>query len=229
MASQAAAKAAGGLVSISKVRKSLLVLGALLSQMAQITLGFRSRTSYHDGWTTMADSNLQKHTLQSTGIWETIRKAFAIDPNRSNGVPLNPYFRNPTPGGLDPQTYDDPVTIPAGDIADNAYWKRDVRRSYPQLSVVNQSYAASLLTIGSAAKPKVELIGEAGEQALVAAQKEGETGLAAFFEKAPKDVANDVFVDGLPPLPSGQTLVSGAWDVHKYELNEEQEQTYGAG
>ncbi|EHK39587.1 Conserved hypothetical protein [Trichoderma atroviride IMI 206040] len=188
MASQAAAKAAGGLVSISK-----------------------------------------KHTLQSTGIWETIRKAFAIDPNRSNGVPLNPYFRNPTPGGLDPQSYDDPVTIPAGDIADNAYWKRDVRRSYPQLSVVNQGYAVSLLTVGSAAKPKVELIGEAGEQALVAAQKEGETGLATFFEKAPKDVAKDVFVDGLPPVPSGQTLVSGAWDVHKYELHEEQEQTYGAG
>lgn len=173
--------------------------------------------------------NPQKHTLQSTGIWETLRKAFALDPNRSNGVPLNPYFRNPTPGGLDPQTYDDPVTIPAGDIADNAYWKRDVRRSYPQLSVVNQGHAVSLLTVGSAAKPKVELIGEAGEQALVAAQKEGETGLAAFFEKAPKDVAKDVFVDGLPPLPSGQTLLSGAWDVHKYELIEDQEQTYGDG
>ncbi|KAM0245251.1 hypothetical protein ACHAQJ_010612, partial [Trichoderma viride] len=186
MASQAAAKAAGGLVSISK-----------------------------------------KQTLQSTGIWETIRKAFAIDPNRSNGVPLNPYFRNPTPGALDPRSYDDPVTIPAGDIADNPYWKRDSRRSYPQLSVVDQGHAVSLLTVGSAAQPKVDLIGEAGEKALVAAQKEGETGLAKFFEKAPKGVAKDLFVDGLPPLPSGQTLSSGAWDVHKYELNEDQ--TFGAG
>jgi hypothetical protein len=174
-----------------------------------------------------ANPNPQKQTLQSTGIWETIRKAFAIDPNRSNGVPLNPYFRNPTPGALDPRGYEDPVTIPAGDIADNPYWKRDSRRAYPQLSVVDQGHAVSLLTVGSAAQPKVELIGEAGEKALVAAQKEGETGLAKFFEKAPKGVAKDLFVDGLPPLPSGQTLSSGAWDVHKYELNEDQ--TFGAG
>ncbi|EHK25634.1 uncharacterized protein TRIVIDRAFT_33294 [Trichoderma virens Gv29-8] len=186
MASQAAAKAVGGVVSIAK-----------------------------------------KQTVQSTGIWETFRKAFALDPNRSNGVPLNPYFRNPTPGALDPLSFDDPVTLPAGDIADNAYWKRDVRRAYPQLSVVTQGDAVSLLTVGSAAQPKVELIGEAGEKALVAAQKEGETGLAKFLEKAPKDVAKDVFVDGLPPVPSGTTLTAGGWDVHKYELNEEQ--TYGEG
>ncbi|KKP05866.1 NADH dehydrogenase [Trichoderma harzianum] len=187
MASQAAAKAAGGVVSIAK-----------------------------------------KQTLQSTGLWETFRKAFALDPNRSNGVPLNPYFRNPTPGALDPLSFDDPVTLPAGDIADNAYWKRDVRRAYPQLSVVTQGDAVSLLTVGSAAQPKVELIGEAGEKALVAAQKEGETtGLAKFLEKAPKDVAKDVFVNGLPPLPSGQALEAGGWDVHKYELNEDQ--TYGEG
>ncbi|KAL7795987.1 hypothetical protein V8C37DRAFT_372745 [Trichoderma ceciliae] len=186
MASQAVAKAAGGVVSIAK-----------------------------------------KQTLQSVGIWETIRKTFAIDSNRSNGVPLNPWFRNPTPGALDPKGYDDPVTVPAGDIADNPYWKRDVRRAYPKLSVVDQGDAVSLLTVGSAAQPKVELIGEAGDKALVAAQKEGETGLAKFFEKAPKDVAKDVFVNGLPPLPSGQSLSSGAWDVYKYELNEEQ--TYGSG
>ncbi|KAL7814497.1 hypothetical protein V8C26DRAFT_403986 [Trichoderma gracile] len=188
MASQAAAKVAGGVVSITK-----------------------------------------KQTLQSTGIWESIRKAFSLDPNRSNGVPLNPYFRNPTPGALDPKTYDDPVTLPAGDIADNPYWKRDVRRAYPKLSVVTQGDAVSLLTVGSAAQPKVELIGEAGDKALVAAKEEGEsTGLAKFLEKAPKaDVAKDVFVDGLPPLPSGQNLRAGGWDVHAYELNEEQ--TYGAG
>ncbi|PTB68571.1 21 kDa subunit of NADH dehydrogenase [Trichoderma citrinoviride] len=187
MASQAAAKVAGGVVSITK-----------------------------------------KQTLQSTGIWETIRKAFSLDPNRSNGVPLNPYFRNPTPGALDPQTYDDPVTLPAGDIADNPYWKRDVRRAYPKLSVVTQGDAVSLLTVGSAAQPKVELIGEAGDKALVAAKQEGEsTGLAKFLEKAPKDVAKDVFVNGLPPVPSGQNLKAGGWDVHGYELNEEQ--TYGVG
>ncbi|KAK5992270.1 NADH-ubiquinone oxidoreductase 21.3 kDa subunit [Cladobotryum mycophilum] len=167
----------------------------------------------------------KKQTLQSTGIWETIRRGLAIDPNRSNGVPLNPWYRNPAPGAQDPLSYDDPVTAPAGDIADNAYFKRDVRRAYPKLSVVNQGELVSLLTVGSAAQPKVELIGEAGEKALVAAKQDGETGLAKFLEKAPKDVAKDVFVQGMPPLPSGQSLSSGAWDVHKYEINEEQ--TYG--
>ncbi|POR39323.1 NADH-ubiquinone oxidoreductase 21.3 kDa subunit [Tolypocladium paradoxum] len=155
---------------------------------------------------------------KSKGIWETFRRAVAIDPNRSNGVPLNPWYRNPPPGSNDPLAYDDPVTLPAGDIADNPYWKRDARRSYPKLSVVGQADVAQLLTVGSAAQPKVELVGEAGEKQLVAARQEGETGLAKCLEKAPKDVAKDVFVGGLPPLPSGQSLASGSWDVHKYEL-----------
>ncbi|KAF4582197.1 NADH-ubiquinone oxidoreductase [Ophiocordyceps camponoti-floridani] len=180
MASKAVAKAAGGVVAISK-----------------------------------------KQTLQSKGIWEIIRKTLSIDPNRSNGIPLNPYYRNPPPGANDPLAYDDPVTVPAGDIADNPYWKRDVRRSYPQLSVVGQSDVVQLLTVGNAAKPKAELIGEAGQKQLVAAEKEGQTGLANFLEKAPKDVSKDIFVGGLPPLPSGQSLASGEWGVYKYELTEE--------
>jgi len=168
-------------------------------------------------------NSLQKQTLQSTGVWEKIRRAFAVDPNRSNGVPLNPYFRNPPPGALDPLSYQDSVTIPAGDIADNPYWKRDVRRNYPRLSVVDQSDAVALLTVGSAVAPKAELVGEAGQQALVAAKEDGQTkGLATFLEeKTAKLVAADVLVDGLPPLPSGQSLASGKWDVHKYKLTPE--------
>lgn len=124
-------------------------------------------------------------------------------------------------------TFEDPVTIPAGDIADNPYWKRDHRRHYPKLSVMKQADVASLLTLGSAASPKVELIGEAGEKQLVAAQEEGETGLAKCLEKAAADVTKEVFVDGLPPLPSGQSLAKGSWDVHRYELVEEN--TYPSG
>lgn len=163
----------------------------------------------------------QKQTLQSKGIWELFRRAVSIDPNRSNGVPLNPWYRNPPPGSNDPKGYEDPVTAPAGDIADNPYWKRDSRRSYPKPSVVGQGEVAQLLTVGSAAQPKVELIGEAGEKQLVAARQEGETGLASCLESAPKDLAKDLFVAGLPPLPSGQSLASGQWDVHKYKLSEE--------
>ncbi|KAJ4261014.1 hypothetical protein NW757_001405 [Fusarium falciforme] len=186
MSSQAAAKAAGGLVSIAK-----------------------------------------KQTVQSTGVWEVLRRFFAIDPERSNGVPLNPHFRNPPPGANPPLEYDDPVTLPAGDIADNPYWKRDSRRNYPQLSVVNQSQFAQLLTVGSAAAPKVELIGEAGEKQLVAVKEESQTGLAQALGKvAPGEATKDVFVNGLPPLPSGQSLSSGAWDVHKYEVTDT---SYGEG
>ncbi|KAH7025728.1 uncharacterized protein B0I36DRAFT_328998 [Microdochium trichocladiopsis] len=162
-----------------------------------------------------------KQCVVSTGVWDKIRRVFAVDPNRSSGVPLNPYYRNPTPGGTDPMLYDDPVTAPAGDIADNPYWKRDVRRAYPKLSFVNQSDAVSLLSVGSAAAPKQELIGEAGEKSLVAAKQEGETGLAAFFEKkSGAAVAKDLLVDGLPPLPSGVSLNAEKWDVYKYDLTD---------
>lgn len=169
----------------------------------------------------------QKQTLQSTGIWERIRRAFAVDPERSNGVPLNPYFRNPTPGGVDPLAYDDPVTIPAGDIADNPYWKRDARRAYPQLSFVTQGDAVALLSVGSVAAPKQELVGDAGLKQIVAVQEEGKAGgLSVFFEKN-KDAAvaakEGLFVDGLPPLPGGERMRrgDGKWEVYKYELTEE--------
>ncbi|KAI1764111.1 21 kDa subunit of NADH dehydrogenase [Hypoxylon sp. FL1150] len=166
----------------------------------------------------------QKQCLQSTGIWERIRRVFAVDPNRSSGIPLNPHFRNPPPGALDPLTYDDPVTVPAGDIADNPYWKRDVRRAYPRLSFVSQADAVALLSVGSAAAPKRELIGEAGQKQLVAVQEEGKTGgLAAYLEKN-KDVAKETLLPGgLPPLPSGWAQKpdgSGKWDVYRYEVEE---------
>jgi hypothetical protein len=139
-------------------------------------------------------------------------------------VPLNPYFRNPTPGGLDPNLYDDPVTLPAGDIADNPYWKRDARRAYPKLSFVNQRDAVALLSVGSAAAPKQELIGEAGAKQLVAVAEEGQSGgLAAYFEKNTAAVAaKDILVDGLPPLPSGQRVkTDGKWEAYKYDLAKE--------
>jgi hypothetical protein len=160
----------------------------------------------------------QKYTVQSYGIWERLRRLLAVDPTRSNGVPLNPQYRNPTPGAQDPLTYDDPVTLPAGDIADNAYWKRDARRSYPRLSVFKQSDVVSLLSVGSAAAPKKELIGEAGTQALVAAKAEGETGLAKFFEKEKGAAKSVLGANGLPPLPSGASMIPGG---KKYDLTPE--------
>ncbi len=36
-------------------------------------------------------------------------------------------------------------SFPASDPAQNPYWKRDVRRAYPQLSVVTQNQLSQLL------------------------------------------------------------------------------------
>ena len=96
------------------------------------------------------------------------------------------------------------MTIPSGDIADNPYWKRDVRRNYPKLSTVKQADVVGLLTVGSKATPKddVLLIGEAGTKQLAEVKQEGEDrGLAAFFEKDKKGVDGVLGPNGLPVTP----------------------------
>merc|ERR1711939_1097314 len=161
---------------------------------------------------------IQKQTMQSTGIWERIRRALAVAPERSNGVPLK-HFRNPPPGSNDPFSFEDPVTLPAGDIANNPYWKRDSRRSYPQLSFVTQGDVVGLLSVGSASAPKKELIGEAGTQALVQVKEQGEGGLAKYLEKEGKSATLAALgKDGLPPMPSGLSFKAGA---DKYNLTAE--------
>ncbi|KAK7190882.1 hypothetical protein DPSP01_007855 [Paraphaeosphaeria sporulosa] len=147
-----------------------------------------------------------KYTLEPQGVYARIKNFLSIDPGRSSGVPLNVSYRNPPPAGVDPMRYDDPTTVPAADIAENPYWKRDVRRRYPQLSTVTQADAVALLEVGSAAAPKQELIGEAGSKQLVAAQENGAKGLAVAFEKN-TGLAKDVLgPGGMPPLPSGMSL-----------------------
>jgi hypothetical protein len=162
----------------------------------------------------------KKYTVQSTGIWERLRRLLAVDPNRSTGVPLNSQYRLPTPGALPPQSYDDPVTVPAADIADNPYWKRDVRRNYPRLSTVNQADAVGLLTVGSRAVPKDDVlqIGQAGEQQLVEVKQQGEErGLAAIFEKDKRGIQGVLGADGLPPIPCNLNASAA-----KYQLGQGQ-------
>ncbi|KAL4972887.1 hypothetical protein BDW66DRAFT_113769 [Aspergillus desertorum] len=145
-----------------------------------------------------------KYSVQSTGLWERVRRLLAIDPERSTGVPLNSQFRLPSPGALPPLSYDDPITVPAGDIADNPYWKRDVRRNYPRTSTVNQADAVGLLTVGSEAAPKEEVLqsGEAGHKQLVSVKQEGEErGLAGLFQKDKNGIRGVLGPNGLPPTP----------------------------
>jgi hypothetical protein len=172
--------------------------------------------------------NRKKYTVQSNGVWERIRRALAVDPNRSTGIPLNPQYRNPPPGANPPEAYDDPVTVPSGDIAENAYYKRDVRRNYPRLSVVKQADVVGLLSVGSKAKPKDDVlqIGDLGVKQLVQVRKDGDQkGLAAYLEKEKNSIASIFGPDGLPPFPSGMSRASPVGG-RRYVMDADREEGY---
>ena len=144
---------------------------------------------------------------------------------------MNPQYRNPPPGANPPEAYDDPVTVPAGDIAENPYYRRDMRRSYPRLSVVSQADVVGLLSLGSAAKPKEDVlqIGDAGAKQLVQVKQEGEEkGLAALFEKDKKSVTSIFGPGGLPPFPSGASRLSPEGG-RKYVMDEDGYEGYPDG
>ena len=134
-----------------------------------------------------------------------------INPDRSTGVPLNPQFRNPPPGANPPQAYDDPVTLPAGDIADNAYYKRDIRRSYPRLSLLKQTDVVQLLSAGSGARSKDDghQIEDTSTKQMMQVQEQGEEiRLSTLFSRE-KDSSSSVFgAHGLPPFPTGMSTSS---------------------
>ncbi|EKM54264.1 uncharacterized protein PHACADRAFT_97480 [Phanerochaete carnosa HHB-10118-sp] len=69
--------------------------------------------------------------------------AVVINPEISSGLPIQGVHRYPPPASR-PEKYSTPATK-ASDPAQNPYWKRDVRRAYPQLSVVTQTELSTLL------------------------------------------------------------------------------------
>ncbi|KAF5210287.1 putative NADH-ubiquinone oxidoreductase subunit [Clavispora lusitaniae] len=111
----------------------------------------------------------KKYTSRPTGIWEKLRQVLVLVPNRSSGNPLVQFFRAIPPGARieEANNYKEPGTIPASDIKGNPYYKRDYRRNYPQVHGFNQTKVSGLLTLGSAAKPRVS-IGEKGTKELAA-------------------------------------------------------------
>ncbi|KAF7376138.1 21 kDa subunit of NADH dehydrogenase [Mycena sanguinolenta] len=88
-----------------------------------------------------AESTL--YHLSPRGFWKKFRDVAVVNPEISSGLPLPAIHRFPPPGSR-PEKYSTPATK-ASDPAQNPYWKRDVRRAYPQLSVVTQSELSSLL------------------------------------------------------------------------------------
>lgn len=91
----------------------------------------------------------------------------AVNSEISSGLPLQGHHRYPPPASR-PELYSTPATkgvpylfaflcpilkhSPASDPAQNPYWKRDVRRAYPQLSVVTQNQLSQLLIAHSSAQ-----------------------------------------------------------------------------
>ena len=103
-----------------------------------------------------------------------------------------------------------------------------MRRSYPRLSVVKQSDAVGLLSVGSAKSPIEGVLasGEEGQKQLLAVTKEGEErGLAGWFE-GKGDVKKAILgPDGLPPTPGGLN-VAAARGKKSYTILDKEEQAY---
>lgn len=77
------------------------------------------------------------------GFWKKFRDVVAVNPEISSGIPIATVHRYPQPASR-PELYATPATK-ASDPAENPYWKRDVRRSYPRLSVVTQAQLSKFL------------------------------------------------------------------------------------
>ncbi|KAF6761170.1 21 kDa subunit of NADH dehydrogenase [Ephemerocybe angulata] len=139
-----------------------------------------------------ADSTL--YHLTSKGFWKKFRDAVVVNPEISTGLPLATEHRYPPPASR-PEKYSTPATK-ASDPAQNPYWKRDVRRVYPQLSVVSQSELSGLLIEHSGAKA-VAAPAEGAEKADVPAETK-EVDLAAAIATITKE--NKVYTEArLPP------------------------------
>lgn len=143
----------------------------------------------------VADHTL--YHLNPKGFWKKFRDVVVVNPEISSGLPIASLNRWPPPGSR-PERYATPATK-ASDPAQNPYWKRDVRRAYPRLSVVTQDGMAELLYVKS---PE-------GQAALAAPAAEGEVASSVPVVATSRELSsvlgrvNVQFTDGLPPaLPT---------------------------
>jgi len=99
-------------------------------------------------------ANHTLYHLAPRGFWKKFRDVLVVNPEISSGLPIPKLNRYPQPGSRT-EEYATPATR-ASDPAENPYWKRDVRRAYPQLSVVTQSELSRFLLASPELKPAVE-------------------------------------------------------------------------
>lgn len=140
----------------------------------------------------MATKKAADHTLYHLaprGFWKKFREVVAVNPEISSGLPLPDLNRRPPPASR-PERYATPATR-ASDPAQNPYWKRDVRRQYPQLSVISQSGLAQVL-LNAPELRAVEAPAEGSEaaSAKVAAPADPAVAVSTPAPAAPIPLAN---------------------------------------
>ncbi|KAF8161069.1 NADH dehydrogenase 21 kDa subunit [Crassisporium funariophilum] len=145
----------------------------------------------------VAESTL--YHLSPKGFWKKFREVVVVNPEISSGLPIASAHRYPPPASR-PEQYSTPATK-ASDPAENPYWKRDVRRAYPQLSVVTQSELSSLL-IEHSAPQAVSAPSETADKASVPATTEKVLNLSEAI--ASINAATKVYSETMlpPALPT---------------------------
>ncbi|WVO16953.1 hypothetical protein L204_104639 [Cryptococcus depauperatus] len=150
-------------------------------------------------------SDHTKYHVSSTGFWKKFRDAVVVNPEISSGLPIPSLHRYPQPASR-PEQYATPATR-ASDPALNPYWKRDVRRSYPQTSVITQPHLSALLlstpSLASIPSPSTTV--------------ETRNEPHALAPNAPSDASQDVVPIGkvarlseiLTKIPEGKAFIGG--------------------
>ncbi|KAH9978653.1 NADH dehydrogenase [Lactifluus volemus] len=151
----------------------------------------------------MATRKVADHTLyhlSPKGFWNKFRNAVAVDPAISSGLPLPTMNRQPPPGSR-PEKYSTPASK-ASDPAQNPYWKRDVRRAYPQLSVVTQSELSTLLIQHSSSDAPESLAAPLGSEStsVPATTRVPQPGLSEAIS-AINAARKEYTTSALPPTP----------------------------
>ncbi|RCK65840.1 NADH-ubiquinone oxidoreductase 21 subunit [Candida viswanathii] len=156
----------------------------------------------------------KKYTTRPQGIWEKIRQLLVLVPNRSSGNPLVSLFRASPPGDRIQQAkeYKDPITIPAGDIKGNPYFKRDYRRNYPQVHTFNQTKVSGLLNLGSAANPRIS-IGDKGNKELEVFTNGNDVSLSSTLKAVPATVVKGEILG-----KTGEPIVAPSLNKFKWEI-----------
>ncbi|EGF98223.1 uncharacterized protein MELLADRAFT_40931 [Melampsora larici-populina 98AG31] len=91
---------------------------------------------------TSADAS-KYHVKPSSAFWEKFREKLVVNPEFSSGMPLNEVVRSPPPASV--TTVQVTPASKASDPAENDYFKRDFRRMYPKLQMIDQTELSKLL------------------------------------------------------------------------------------